>query len=798
MAVRTFRGTLNADWNTAGNWLELAVPTAADDVFFDALSPACTLSGAGACLTLDCTGFPSTIAPGANTLTVAGLLFKLVAGCWTAGSGTPEVDFTAVAGTVLITLAGNILGNLRCGSAGAGGTFQLQDALACQDLNLVRGTFQFNGQNAVLSRDLIIAATMVAAGCALGSGQIDVGRHLEHRVLSAISGGTATLRMVGTGSIKLYGLTGFICYNLYIAAPGQVTTLEQNNAAFGGVTVANVLTSGTGILNTGGASAQYLNALTVYMVTGGAATPINLDAAVTFQHNLTLQYQAAGTAGTFNVALPTTLTGSFNMVSSTGGNILVRLLRGSTVTVDLTAGDGSGSGSSFRTLNLNGFNLNVGRDVQFGKVGQSGWCLDVGNSALAIGRDLRLAENPNAAPSLTAGATGAVTVGRNLDVISTGSYRTDLQLLAGATVTVTGNWTSNTTVENVFNLPDAGTIIFNGVSPTILCRPDEIWPSVTFTIGGTCNLPANFNCYTLTLNTGTLIALGTVTIRNAYNGGGGTTFNLGGFDLYIGSGFVNGGTIITAGSNIHAFGKLVSLTGFNPNNLTMERECARLQLLTAMTMTGALTIRPRRHPGVIQFLAGGSYSLAGLDSQVAWPEAPVQLISSVAGTRWNLTVAAVVNIDYLCPRDCNSATVFNGNLSTKDLYNNVSWLLPNGGLVRVITDDPGPNELVAEFLGDCEYCWFVDTSLVNMQARLNAFLANTADNWHRRTRLPWAVLDNLVISAVYVVALGLRDERNRRVVPNLGLGDYILVTAENPAGNVAGRHIAAHFQSPSV
>ena len=799
MAVRTFRGTINADWNTAGNWLELAVPTVADDVFFDALSPACTLSAAGACLTLDCTGFLSTIAPGANALTVAGLLFKLVAGCWTAGSVDPGLDFTAVAGTVLITTAGNSIGSIRCGNAGAGGTYQLQDALALvRDLNLVRGTWQFNNQNAVIGRDLIIAATMAAAGCALGSGQIDVYRHLEHRVLNAISGGTATLRMMGTGSIKLYGLTGFTCYNLHVAVAGQVTTLEQNVASFSGVIVANVLTSGTGTFNTGGPQPAYLNPLTVYMVTGGAATPINLAAGVTFQHNLTLQYAAAGTVGTFDVALPTTLTGSFRITSSNSGNVLVRLLRASTVTVDLSAGDTSSSGSVYRILDLNGFNLAVGQDVNFGPTGQSGWCLEVGNKALTVGRDLNLNNNPNNPASLNVNAAGTVSVTRDVNVTSSGSYTSVLQLIAGSVLTVGRNWTSNVATGNVFKLPDAGTVAFTGVAPVILCRPDEIWPNVVFTIGGSCNLPAGFNCYTLTLNTGTLIALGAVTIRNTYNGGGGTTFNLGGFDLYIGSTFVGGGNIITAGSNIHAYGKLVSLTGFNPNNVTMERECSRLQLLTAMTLTGTLTIAPRRIPGVIQFLAGGSYLLAGLNSQVAWPCAPIQLISSLAGTRWNLTVTAVTSIKYLCPRDCNSATVFIGDLTNKDLYNNVNWFLNNGGLVRVITDDPANDELVSEYLGDAEYCWFVAPNLVTLTALLAAFLAGTADNWHRRTKLPWAVLDNLNIGTVYLVALGLRDERNRRVVPNLGAGDYIMATAENPSGDVSGRHIAAHFQSPSV
>src|SRR3990167_6425140 len=63
MAVRTFRGTTNANWNLAANWLEGAVPNAGDDVIFDASSPNCTQDQAvGAnCLTFTTTAYNGTI-----------------------------------------------------------------------------------------------------------------------------------------------------------------------------------------------------------------------------------------------------------------------------------------------------------------------------------------------------------------------------------------------------------------------------------------------------------------------------------------------------------------------------------------------------------------------------------------------------------------------------------------------------------------------------------------------------------------------------------------------------------------
>jgi len=62
MATRTFRGTINSNSSLAANWLELAVPTSADAVVFDASSPNCTIDSGLNLLTLDCTGYTNTIA----------------------------------------------------------------------------------------------------------------------------------------------------------------------------------------------------------------------------------------------------------------------------------------------------------------------------------------------------------------------------------------------------------------------------------------------------------------------------------------------------------------------------------------------------------------------------------------------------------------------------------------------------------------------------------------------------------------------------------------------------------------
>lgn len=62
MPTRTWRGTTDSNWGTSTNWLEGAVPTVADDVVFDASSPACTVNASNrVCLTINFTNYINTI-----------------------------------------------------------------------------------------------------------------------------------------------------------------------------------------------------------------------------------------------------------------------------------------------------------------------------------------------------------------------------------------------------------------------------------------------------------------------------------------------------------------------------------------------------------------------------------------------------------------------------------------------------------------------------------------------------------------------------------------------------------------
>ena len=152
----TWNTTAGSKWAaTSGGAGGESAPTTADDVFFDAASGSVTVTTAAgaACKNLDATGFTGTLTPGA-TMTVAGTVFKLVAGM-TLGSqgGGTVIDFTATSGTVAITSAGKVFtSGIRVGNSGGSATYQLQDGLTMGGtLTRAGGTFDANGQTVTMT-----------------------------------------------------------------------------------------------------------------------------------------------------------------------------------------------------------------------------------------------------------------------------------------------------------------------------------------------------------------------------------------------------------------------------------------------------------------------------------------------------------------------------------------------------------------------------------------------------------------------------------------------------------------------
>lgn len=140
--------TAGTKWSTtSGGAGGAAVPTTADDVFFDANSGSgvVTISATANCLTLDASAFAGSITHNAVTLTVAGTLFKLKTSAdgWTAVASS-VITFTST-GSVSIDTSGKTLGSVTLN--GAGGVFTLASALtnlATSTLTLTAGHFDAN------------------------------------------------------------------------------------------------------------------------------------------------------------------------------------------------------------------------------------------------------------------------------------------------------------------------------------------------------------------------------------------------------------------------------------------------------------------------------------------------------------------------------------------------------------------------------------------------------------------------------------------------------------------------------
>jgi len=142
-------GTAGTKWAlTSGGGGGQAVPTAADDVFFDGASGAvtCTVSGARVANSINCTGFTGTLT-GTGTITIGGSLTLATGMTYTL---TGALTFT---GTGTITCAGKSLRGVEI-SGGAGNVITLGDTFINTNTFTLRvnsGTFSAGSQNVNLN-----------------------------------------------------------------------------------------------------------------------------------------------------------------------------------------------------------------------------------------------------------------------------------------------------------------------------------------------------------------------------------------------------------------------------------------------------------------------------------------------------------------------------------------------------------------------------------------------------------------------------------------------------------------------
>ena len=198
-------GTAGTKWAlTSGGAGGEAVPTTADDVFFDANSGANTITiatGNTGAKSIDCTGFTGTLT-GTAGITVAGSV-TLVAGMTYTHTGT--VSFT---GTGTLTTANKAFSAITLNAAGI--TVTLGDALnlSTRALQLLQGTF--DTANYSLTCSTILSSGANSRAITLGSSTVTLSNAIDFTTSTnlTVNAGTSQINLTSaSGSVLGDGKT---------------------------------------------------------------------------------------------------------------------------------------------------------------------------------------------------------------------------------------------------------------------------------------------------------------------------------------------------------------------------------------------------------------------------------------------------------------------------------------------------------------------------------------------------------------------------------------------------------------
>lgn len=252
-------GTAGTKWaTTSGGAGGAAVPTSADDVFFDANSGANTVtiaSGNTGAKSITCTGFTGTLA-GSSAITVSGSVTLVV------GMTFSNTSTWTLAGTGTLVSAGKTFSALTI--SGSGITVTLGDALAVTNaLTVTRGTFDTANYNVTagnFSSDNSNTRTV-----ALGSSTItittgSVGWNIGSSTGLTFNAGTSQINFTGTNSgSAMISANNATFYNVaYNGASGSPFISGAGNT-FNNLTISSP--SATGITSFGFGGTATINGI---------------------------------------------------------------------------------------------------------------------------------------------------------------------------------------------------------------------------------------------------------------------------------------------------------------------------------------------------------------------------------------------------------------------------------------------------------------------------------------------------------------------------------------------------------
>ena len=480
---------------TSGGAGGQAVPTSADDVFFDAVTgntkTVTILTGNTGAKSITCTGFTGFLA-GTAAISVSGSV-TLVAGMTLTYTGVLSIIATGT-----ITSAGKTLGPVTVN--GAGITVTLGGALTLGITNtftLTQGTINLNGFT--LSTGIFNASGSGTRGITFGSANI---------ALTSTTAATTVLNIATAINFAYTGTGGFTRV--------QAATATVNFGPSGAIS-----TNAPNLTVTSGASALTISTNTSFKALTLTGSTCTASGSVNIYGALTL---ASG--GTYTSLIPTFLaTQTFSSLGKTLGGVTVN-----SAGITVTLGDAltvvtTGVATLVRgTINLNGFTLSTGR-----------FSSNTSNTrAIAFG-------SGNIALTSTAAAAAVLDMSDATGFTYTGTSL--LTRVQGATATMEFG-SSGASATNVLNLSvtsGASALTFNGVSR---------FKSITFT-GSTCTVSGTVEVYgNLTLASGGTYTglvptfLETATLNSLGRTLGSTTINGTGITVTLGDAATIGTTSI--------------------------------------------------------------------------------------------------------------------------------------------------------------------------------------------------------------------------------------------------------------
>lgn len=246
MAIRTWRGTIDSNWGTAGNWLEGAVPLVADDVIFDVTSPNCTVNTTTrVCKSINFSAYTNTITMsfGINVATNTSTGVQVILGSGMTINGSGAINIARV--NTILRSNGKVWPNdLGIGTIGG---LQNNRIYTLQDNWVLGGSFINNFGTG-------INCTLTGGDLTVGGSYIMNGQQAGNNLHGITLTGSGTVS--GTGFINNYT-------NLVINTSGNYTlgrfNVRSTNFIYSSGTITTIsgstfTTLGTTTVNTNGST----------------------------------------------------------------------------------------------------------------------------------------------------------------------------------------------------------------------------------------------------------------------------------------------------------------------------------------------------------------------------------------------------------------------------------------------------------------------------------------------------------------------------------------------------------------